>query len=177
MVSMQLLKPHFLPPLDENFRPASLSNRAYRAEAAKYGEPLVIGLERENGNLSRYETVVFPEGHPRAVENNYYIERLVKFLLWQRGGYKIYIGGQPNIADYVRSCYTLEGTRQFDYHFMGEQVYEQPFSVVSCAPHEVPAAHETGKPLGRHLDGCRIGFDLGASDRKVERGGGWEGGL
>jgi len=26
---------------------------------------------------------------------------------------------------------------------------------------------ETGRPLGRNLNGCRIGFDLGASDRKV----------
>jgi predicted NBD/HSP70 family sugar kinase len=167
MIGMQLVEPHFLPPLDEGFRPASLANRAYRAEAAKHGEPLVIGLERENATLSRYETMVFSAGHPRAVENNYYIERLVKFLLWQRGGYKVYIGGPHNITEYVRSCYAADGPRKFDYHFMGEQVYEQPFSVVGCSPDEVPPANEAGKPLGRHLDGCRIGFDLGASDRKV----------
>ena len=167
MVGMQLVKPHFLPPLEEGFRPAALANRAFRAEAAQYGQRLVIGLERENGNFSRYETLIFPEGHPRAVENNFYVERLVKFLLWQRGGYKVYLGGPASIADYVRSCYSEDGTRKFDYHFMGEQVYEHPFSVVSCTPDEVPPAYETGKPLGRHLDGCRIGFDLGASDRKV----------
>jgi predicted NBD/HSP70 family sugar kinase len=167
MTRMQLIEPRFLPPLEEGFRPAVLANRAYRAAAATCGEPLVIGLERENGNLSRYETLVFPTGHPRSAENNYYVERLVKFLLWQRGGYKVYIGGQPSIADYIRSCYTAQGLRKFDYHFMGEQVYERPFSVIGCAPDEVPPAHETGKPLGRHLDGCRIGFDLGASDRKV----------
>jgi len=167
MVSMQLIKPQIIPPLDEGFRPASLANRAYRVEAAKHGERLVIGLERENGNISRYETLVFPEGQPRAVENNYYVERLVKFLLWQRGGYKVYIGGPPAIAEYVRSCYSPNGQRKFDYHFMGEQVYEQPFKVVSCSADEVPAAHETGKPFGRHLDGYRIGFALGASDRKV----------
>jgi predicted NBD/HSP70 family sugar kinase len=50
---------------------------------------------------------------------------------------------------------------------MGEDVYDRPFTVVSCAASEAPAERETGKPLGRHLDGCRIGFDLGASDRKV----------
>jgi len=167
MVGMQLIKPRFLPPLDEGFRPASLANRAYRAEVAACGEPLVIGLERENGNLSRYETLVFPAGYPRSIENNYYVERLVKFLLWQRGGYKVYIGGSKSIADYIHNCYSPDGLRKFDYHFMGEQVYEQPFSVVGCSPDEVPPTHETGKPLGRHLDGCRIGFDLGASDRKV----------
>ncbi len=66
-------------------------------------------------------------------------------------------------AKYMRP----DGERKFDFHFMGEQVYEKTFSVIACEPHEVPLAHESGKELGRHLDGCRIGFDLGASDRKV----------
>ena len=50
---------------------------------------------------------------------------------------------------------------------MGEQVYEKEFSIASCSVNEVPAARETGKLLGRNLRGYRIGFDLGASDRKV----------
>ena len=60
-----------------------------------------------------------------------------------------------------------DGPRKFDYRFMGEQVYGHPFTVVSCGADEVPAAREGGQALGRHLDGCRIGFDLGASDLKV----------
>jgi predicted NBD/HSP70 family sugar kinase len=92
---------------------------------------------------------------------------LVKFLLWQRGGFRLYIGGSRSIGEAIRKTYSLNGERSFDYHFMGEQVYEQTFSVVLCDPDEVPAARESGKPLGYHLDGCRIGFDLGASDRKV----------
>src|SRR3989442_11723272 len=46
-------------------------------------------------------------------------------------------------------------------------VYEQPFTVIVTEPEEVPEAKELTQPLGRHLDGCRIGFDLGASDRKA----------
>jgi hypothetical protein len=57
--------------------------------------------------------------------------------------------------------------REFDFHFMGEDVYEKSFTVVSCETTEVPAEQEIGRPLGRHLDGYRIGLDLGASDRKV----------
>jgi predicted NBD/HSP70 family sugar kinase len=49
---------------------------------------------------------------------------------------------------------------------MQNDVYEKPFSVIACEPEEVPAENEASQPLGRHLDGCRIGFDLGASDRK-----------
>jgi predicted NBD/HSP70 family sugar kinase len=92
---------------------------------------------------------------------------LLKFLIWQRGGYKAYIGGPRSIGNYLRKCYSPTGERQFDYHFMGEQVYEKTFTVVPCDVSEVPPAKENGKLLGRHLDGCRIGFDLGASDRKV----------
>ncbi|HRT81898.1 MAG TPA: ROK family protein, partial [Oscillospiraceae bacterium] len=47
------------------------------------------------------------------------------------------------------------------------QVFEQPFEVVACAYEDTPAENENPKPLGRHLDGCRIGFDAGGSDRKV----------
>jgi predicted NBD/HSP70 family sugar kinase len=87
--------------------------------------------------------------------------------LWQRGGYKVYIGGPRSIGNFIRSCYAPDGERKFDYHFLGEQVYDQIFSVVPCDVSDVPPTRETGKLLGHHLEGCRIGFDLGASDRKV----------
>jgi predicted NBD/HSP70 family sugar kinase len=153
--------------LDEGFRPAVLANRAFQQDVAGTGEQLIIGLERDNGKLSRFETRVLPERHPRAEANLHYVERLLKFLIWQRGGYKAYIGGPRSIGNYLRKCYSPTGERQFDYHFMGEQVYEKTFTVVPCDVSEVPPAKENGKLLGRHLDGCRIGFDLGASDRKV----------
>jgi len=165
--SLNLIKPKLVPPLDEAFRPAALANRAFREELGEQGVPLVIGLLRENGTLTRFETRVHPDGHPRQGADLPYVERLVKFLLWQRGGYQLYIGGPRRIGTYIRSCYSSGGARNFEVRFMGEQVYEQPFTVIACDPAEVPAAHESGKPLGRHLDGCRIGFDLGASDRKV----------
>jgi predicted NBD/HSP70 family sugar kinase len=169
MDAFKLVAPQFVPPLDPGFRPAVLANRAFRDEvkASGVGTPLVLGLERNDGETSRYETVVFPEGHPRAEANLTYVERLVKILLWQRGGWKVYVGGPKSIGDYVARCYSPDGERKFDYHFMGEQVYEHAFTVVSCKPEEVPAAHEAAQSLGRHLDGYRIGFDLGASDRKV----------
>ena len=129
--------------------------------------PLVIGLERSNGEIGRYETLVLPPDHPNAAANLAYVERLVKFLLWQRGGHTIYIGGPRNIAEYIRRCYAADGARRFDYHFMGDQVYERPLRVLACGPDEVPPEREMGRHLGRHLKGCRIGFDLGASDRKV----------
>ena len=165
--SFKLVLPRFLPPLESEFRPAALANRAFQKEVERVGVPLVIGLERDRGQVSRFETLVFPQGHPQTAANFRYVERLVKFLLWQRGGYKVYIGGPRRIGEYIRDYYSPLGQGAFDYHFMGEQVYEQTFTVVPCDPTEVPPVYEIGQPLGRHLDGCRIGFDLGASDRKV----------
>jgi predicted NBD/HSP70 family sugar kinase len=169
METLKLVKPQFVPPLDSEFRPAVLANRAFQREVAAsgVGVPLVLGLEREEGRVSRFETQVFPDGHPLADANLVYAERLVKFLLWQRGGCKLYVGGPASIGEYTRQVYAPDGARQFDYHFMGEDVYECTFQVVSCAAADVPPACEGSTPLGRHLDGCRIGFDLGASDRKV----------
>ncbi len=164
---VQLVAPKFVPPQEPEFRPAALVNRQFRADTAGVGVPLVLGLERAHGEVSRFETAVFPEGHPRAVENLYYVERIVKFLLWAKGGFKVYVGGPRDIAEHLQKLYSPEGERKFDYEFMGEQVYEQTFTVVRCTPEDVPAARESGKALGRHLNGCRIGFDLGASDRKV----------
>jgi predicted NBD/HSP70 family sugar kinase len=167
VTTLNLVEPKIIPPLDRGFRPAVLANRAFEQAVHSEGVPLAFGLEREHGFLSRYEVKVFPEEHPRFAENLPYAERLLKFLLWQRGAYKVYVGGPPGVGAHLQRCYAPEGPRHFDSRFMGDQVYEQRFSLIPCDSSEVPPTYEAGKPLGRHLDGCRIGFDLGASDRKV----------
>lgn len=167
MGHLRLISPMVKPPLDSDFRPAVLANHAFEIEASPDSVPLVFGLERNDGKLSRHPLKVFPEGHPREYENYPYVERIFKFLMWQRGGSKVYIGGPKDIGKHIQRCYSPKGERQFDYHFMGEKVYEQPLNIVLCNPSEVPPENDPGNPLGRHLDGCRIGFDLGASDRKV----------
>jgi predicted NBD/HSP70 family sugar kinase len=88
-------------------------------------------------------------------------------LLWQRGGWKVYIGGPSFIGSYIKQCYAPDGARAFDFRFMGESVYQKPFTVVECDPADVPAEQESEQTLGRHLAGYRIGFDLGASDLKI----------
>jgi len=164
---MEYIAPKVIPPLDESFRPAILANQNFRQRVEPFGFRAVIGLERGDGEVSRFETVVYPEGHPDFESNYPYIERIVKFLLWQRGGHTLYIGAPKQVGEHIRSVYAASGGRKFDFNFMGTQVYEKEFSVVICTADEVPDSHETGKQLGRNLGGCRIGFDLGASDRKV----------
>lgn len=138
-------------PLDPHFAPAILACRNHRQNAT---EPLVISLERENGQVTRYETVV----NPNAPDAARYVERLVKFLLWSRGGWRVYFGGPSRL--------TANLCRTFDTDLM-TVVYGRKFEVVVVPPTEVPATRETGSAVGGHLDGCRLGFDLGASDYKV----------
>ena len=164
-----LTAPDTVPPLDPGFRPAVLANRTFDAavKASDEGTALVLGLERNGGSISRFETQVFPEGHKQAEASCFYVERILKFLLWQRGAWKVHVGGPAYVATYLAAAYSPTGSRAFDYDFMGKSVYEQTFTVVGCAADQVPAENESTQPLGRHLEGCRIGFDLGASDRKV----------
>ncbi len=166
--TMDLIKPQVVPPLDPSFRPAVLANRAFLAQVDSSGAaaPLKIAVERGEGATSIFETRVFASGHPKASANLRYSERLVKFLLWQRGGWKVTIAGPAEIAEHIKSVYSPNGERKFDYDFMGG-VYEKTFTVENCAYEDCPPARETAAPVGRHLKGCRVGFDAGASDWKV----------
>jgi predicted NBD/HSP70 family sugar kinase len=155
----------FTPPLDPGFLPAVLANREYVAAAKKSGSfvPLVIGLERECGLVSRYETVVCSNANAKTVR---YVERLVKFMLWARGGWKLFIGGPKSIGHAIAKIYSSKGARRFDCQMM-EISYGKKFQVVLTTSVKVPKNKEMRVAAGGHLKGCRIGFDLGASDHKV----------
>jgi predicted NBD/HSP70 family sugar kinase len=151
--------------LDPGFQPAILWNRNYVAAAKASGSAvrLVIGLERENKLVSRYETVISAGNSPETL---FYVERLVKFLVWAWGGWRLYIGGPKAVGEYIRKTYSPRGARKFDQEMMG-LAYGKKFSVVLTTPEKVPASRENQVAAGGHLQGCRIGFDLGASDYKV----------
>ncbi|MEI6492954.1 MAG: ROK family protein [Verrucomicrobiota bacterium] len=155
-----------IPSLDPDFVPAVLWNRSYAAKVARTAgsKPLAISLERGEGIVSVYRTTVLPHTAENSALNIRYVERLLKFLLWQGGGYRVLIAGEPEIARQIRTIYSPSGERAFDHEFMGRKVYGRPMEVEACD--EVPEPKEMSVPLGRNLDGCRIGFDLGGSDRK-----------
>ncbi len=161
------IQPSVLAPLDKAFLPASLFNREFRRNLeARGGTDLRIAVERAGGAISTFATRVFSPGTPEFATNVFYAERIVKFLLWQRGGWKVTVGGPREIGEHIKAAYSSKGARAFDSDFM-TRVYEQPFTVVVTAPEKVPDEKEESIPPGRHLDGCRVGFDLGASDRKA----------
>lgn len=160
------ITPSVTTPLQHGFVPAALWNRAYRDRVRESGggEPLALALERPNGNISVYRTAVL--GDDNLPLTDVYVERLLKFLLWQKGGHRVTVAGNPDLARWLARVYSPDGARAFDYLFMGERVYRAPFEIVSVPYEQCPEQRETANPLGRHRDGCRIGFDLGGSDRK-----------
>ena len=161
------MKLKVLAPLDLGFMPMSVVYRDFEAAVkAEGGEPLTIGLERNDGLTSVFTIEVFKDGTGHDEENHEFVERIVKTLLWIRGGYKIIIAGSKLIADKIKADYSEGGIRAFDNDFMSG-VYEAPFEVIHVPFDQAPVAKETASPVGRHLDGCRIGFDAGGSDRKV----------
>src|SRR5436190_7315650 len=167
--AIPLVAPKVTPMLDPAFRPAVLANRAFRAEArtTKQAVPINLALEQADGSIFHFHTEVFPDGHARAGANFNCLERYVKFLLWSRGGYKIYFAGLKALGKDLQKHYRETTTGRFDAHMMGERIYERPFEVVLTRPEEIPPERASTTRLGRHFNGCRIGFDLGGSDRKV----------
>ncbi|MBE6587148.1 MAG: ROK family protein [Ruminococcaceae bacterium] len=154
--------------LDPQFRPAAVVIAEFKKAVAEAGgNPLVIAVERNKGYVSTFAIDVFADGTGHDEENYEVIERLVKTLLWIYGGYKVTIAGSKKIYEGIAAAYCKGGAREFDADFMA-RVYEAPFEVLYCEnAADAPKENQAAAPVGRHLDGCRIGFDAGGSDRKV----------
>ena len=149
-----------VPELDPQFMPILKYNQAFLADAKK---PISIAVERADGQMSTHHT--FIHGTEEMYEADcYYIERLVKTILWWKGGFKVYVAGDEKIYEYLTKVYNAGGQQEFDWDYMAN-VFENPFQVVLVD--KVPEAKDSPKKVGGHLDGCRIGFDAGGSDRKV----------
>jgi len=162
-----LVPPRVTPVLDAWFRPAVLANHAFREQVRAIGKsvPVRLALEQADGSVITFSTDIFPEGHHHAVANFTYIERLVKALLWSRGGFRLYFDGPAVLAERLRQRWRETASGRFDSNMVGERMFDHALELVQTR--DIPNERGQTRQLGRHLDGCRIGFDLGGSDRKV----------
>lgn len=163
-----ILKPTRKPTLDPEFIPAVLWNRAFAKAVATSGQSkdLGIAVERKNGSASTFLTKVFPHKGEWIDLNIRHVERLIKTLLWTKGGWKITIAGDPEIARTIAEIYSPTGARAFDCQIIAKDIYGIDMDIVNCSFAEMPKPREKEVLLGGNTDGCRIGFDLGGSDRK-----------
>ena len=152
--------------LDPEFQPLSVVVREMRDATKENGQDVIVAIERNKGQISTYKTRIYPDGTGHDEENFRFIERIAKSLLWIAGGYKIFIAGSEVVGNKIKEAYTPNGIRAFDEDYMSG-VFEHPFEVVVCPLEDAPEENYVAESVGRHLDGCRIGFDAGGSDRKV----------
>lgn len=162
------IAPRHRSPIDPGLVPAALWTRAFLRRCAQTpgSSGLTIALRRQDGTASRFRTEVLAPGVDDAA-NHLHVERTVKFLLWSRGAPDVLLSG-PAAATLVarlEADYSPAGRRAFDGGFL-RQVFERPLTFRAVAADELPPPVSAHLPLGRNLDGCRIGFDLGGSDRK-----------
>ena len=150
-----------LPELDPGFVPFGAWRRAYLSAADR---PFSVAVEREKGRISVFHGCLRSEAYEQA--NEIFLERTVKLLLWCVGGYRVYLKGCGAAGERLKQVYSRAGARAFDADFM-ETVYGKPLEVVTCGEKDFPQPKEEALSLGGHLEGCRIGFDAGGSDRKV----------
>ena len=150
-----------VPELDKEFIPLYRFNESFLSGAKK---PIGIAVERAGGEMASVNTFIYGTAEMREADR-YYIDRLVKTLLWMKGGFRVYVSGSEEICSYLKEELYCDGGKQdFDFHYFSE-VFEHPFEVVSTD--SLLGNVDSPKKIGGHLNGCRIGFDAGGSDRKV----------
>ena len=164
---LPLVAPRMTPVLDHSFRPAALAKRAFDELVALVPNavPVRIALEQNSESVSHFQTRILPENHPQSAGNFVYLERILKFLIWSRGGWRIYFDGPSSLAQKLSAHYQQSPTGKFDSNLVAEGMFDHPLEIVHSK--DLPPERRSSASLGRHLKGSRMGFDLGGSDRKV----------
>ncbi|MGB6220222.1 ROK family protein [Haloferula sp.] len=160
--------PLHLPELDPQFLAASLWTRNFEALCAENGgRSIVIDLLRPDGTGTSHREILLPDEPRWRMLNRCHLERIVKFLLWGRGGSRLRISGAPELCMELQARYSPRGERAFDADFV-QRVFDETLTIsdVSEGQDEPQIAAGRGIREDSALKGCRIGFDLGGSDRK-----------
>jgi len=157
-----------VPVLDPGFLPAVLWNKSYRglAKDVAGSRMLELALVRQDGTAFRWSSPLLPDAPVHAPATLHYVERALKFLLWQKGGSRVLIAGAPELVPALAAIYGPGGARGFDSEFIGKKIFGEALTFEAVDSSALPEESGDAIALGRHLGGCRIGFDLGGSDRK-----------
>mmetsp|Transcript_26288 Transcript_26288/g.34541 ORF Transcript_26288/g.34541 Transcript_26288/m.34541 type:complete len:437 (-) Transcript_26288:698-2008(-) len=161
--------PKIRPPLDPAFRPFILGKKKYLEAVEKCPDQttLEFALVRQNSLCGRGTIPVFPEGNPYMDDSKIYVGTVLKFWLWQRGGFHLYIRGSFGLCIYLQKQFSDGGKYSFDIKTM-EKIYNRPFEVTIIeGSTEMPEEKEEAEEVNTVADGCRIAFDLGKSDFKI----------
>ena len=126
-----------------------------------------VAWEREEGKVYRYDLPVPKRLDPKAAKFvSHVVDRIAKFALWAAGGWKLTLAGPDAVVKPIAKAYTKNGARAFDYDFFSA-IYGRPVEASVVPLRKMPEFSEKLQQVKTVADGCRIGFDLGASDFKI----------
>jgi predicted NBD/HSP70 family sugar kinase len=167
-MSLLSIAPNFKTPLSADFCPVILGIRNYTQRVKESGKakPVAVALERDGDSVARLDLEVNADPDFAPNDTILFVERMVKSLLWTYGGSTLHINGPDLVTNAICRMYTAGGEREPDARRM-ELIFGNPFKVRVVAADEVPIARSKDIRLGGFSNGCRIGFDLGASDYKL----------
>lgn len=154
--------------LDPGFVPAVIWNQAYRKLVSQQAGSVQFKmcLEQSNGIKHTINGKVLPHTGDFKALNIKFVERQLKAMLWMVGGSRIHMAAEQDLFDAVKEIYTAAGARSFDNELIGQKVYDEDLQFIHSELSEVPDSQSHSLSIGGFTDGCRIGFDLGGSDRK-----------
>ncbi|MCB1133394.1 MAG: ROK family protein, partial [Verrucomicrobiae bacterium] len=87
-----------------------LWNRAYQSKVAKDrgARTIDLALCRPDGTTFRWSGRVLSPGGENDALTLRYIERHLKFLLWQKGGSRVLLAGAPEVATALSGIYSAD---------------------------------------------------------------------
>ncbi len=135
-----------------------------QAQSSEQKRVMRIAIQQELRVCAHW--IPLPDACTMSSDHDRFIESYVKTLLWLYGGHTIYVDAPERIFNRIKQAFSLSGNRSFDVKFMS-QIYQRPFDVIKSDDPMRFETNDQSSSIGRHMDGCRIGFDAGGSDRKV----------
>ncbi len=145
------------------FQPPARAVRSHRERYRAAPDRFVFAWEREDRCALRFELPMPSAPDASAIR---LAEQAVKFALWAGGGYRLHLAGNADVCAAVGEVWREGGERDFDRDVMS-RVYGEPMRIVRCDADAVPAGRDAGQGTAIATAGCRLGFDLGASDYKI----------
>jgi predicted NBD/HSP70 family sugar kinase len=169
MILRSEISPIHIPELDQDYLPASLWNQEFTKLGQRHGKiEIQIAITRPQGDGFLHQEVILSPQAPDSWQLNLrHLERTIKFLIWGIGGNEITIQGATEYLETLQSIYSPNGPRSFDADFVN-RVFQSPLSFKDAREAGMPEIITVSQTEDSqaNLQGNRIGFDLGGSDRK-----------
>lgn len=162
-------KPSIVPPLEPGFLPVSLGDMCFERAAIESGSGFRVGIgyERENDLVARENTWILPRDHPNAYENAEYLIDRMNAGIVHNGCHTLWLSCPDDLATRIYREFSSSGPKRWVVQELSAASYDKPFEIKRVGFTDMPPQNEASAALSGGKEGYRIGFDLGASDRKV----------